>query len=84
MQTQKIAITVPKDIIAQLDSISQGRGLSRSRIISDLLRSSLAEERSKKLQDAYNRIFADKKIRDEQIETSRWFEKTESGDGQEW
>lgn len=84
MRTQKIAITVPKDLIAQLDSISQGMGLSRSRLVSDLLRNSLAAERAKKVQAAYNQVFADEKISNEQIETSRWFENAESGDGQEW
>lgn len=84
MQTQKIAISVPKDLVAQLDSIGQRRGISRSRLISELLRSSLAEERSRQLRKEFDRVFADQKIRNEQIETSRWLEKAEPGGGEKW
>ncbi|MBW1759867.1 MAG: hypothetical protein JRI88_06090 [Deltaproteobacteria bacterium] len=84
MQTQKIAITVPKDLIAQLDLISRQKGMPRSRLISNLLRKSIAKERAENLKAAYDQVFSDESIKSEQLKTSQWFEKAESGDGQEW
>ena len=84
MNTQKIAITVPQDIVSIVDEISQQKGISRSRLISKILRERIEEEKGLAMQATYDLIFSDDKIRKEQIETSRWFDSGEKSEGQEW
>ena len=38
MNTRKVAITIPNDIIAVIDKISKKSGVSRSKYISEVLR----------------------------------------------
>ena len=38
MHTQKVAITIPKELVAMVDDISKKRGLSRSKFISMVIR----------------------------------------------
>ena len=72
MPTQKIAITVPDDLIGLIDQVSQARGVSRSSYISGVLREKLADEQNRRLKDAYNRVFDDEDLRQEQIDASSW------------
>ena len=84
MNTQKVAITVPKNILIMIDKISQARGISRSKLISSILERNLAEEKAAYLKNAYNKVFADDAINDEQRTTAQWFGKTGNESGQEW
>jgi metal-responsive CopG/Arc/MetJ family transcriptional regulator len=72
MPTQKIAITVPDDLIGLIDQVSQSRGVSRSSYISTVLREKLADEQARRLKDAYNRVFDDEDLRREQIAAASW------------
>jgi len=72
MPTQKIAITVPDDLIDLIDEVSRARGVSRSSYISNVLREKLADEQNRRLKDAYNRVFDDENLRREQIASSTW------------
>ncbi len=84
MNTEKVALTIPKDLLAMVDSISRERGLSRSKFISNLIRERIRDEKNASLKEAYDRVFADDRIRKEQLETARWFEAGGSTEGQEW
>jgi len=84
MNTQKVAITVPKDLIVLVDEISRKKGISRSRFISKTLREKVLTEKDRQLREAYDRVFSDDSIRKEQIETSELFDGTGSNEGQEW
>ena len=84
MNTQKIAITVPSDLLDIIDEISTRRSISRSKFISLLLREKLQEERNRHLKNEYDRVFSDKAISDEQLKTTMWFDGTGSKEGQEW
>jgi metal-responsive CopG/Arc/MetJ family transcriptional regulator len=84
MNTQKVAITVPKNIIIMIDKISQSRGISRSKLITLMLEQKLADEKAVYLKNTYNAIFNDDSIRKEQRSTAQWFEKTGNEGGQEW
>ena len=53
MNTQKIAITIPTDLVVMVDAISKQRRLSRSRFISMVLREKLQEEKDRHLKDEY-------------------------------
>lgn len=84
MNTQKIAITIPRELVASIDEISKDKGLSRSKYISMILKESITAQRQKKIRDAYNRVFSDETIQEEQLNWTRWFDSTESEEGQEW
>lgn len=84
MNTQKIAITVPSDLLDIIDKTTEQRSMSRSKFISLLLRERLTEERNRQLKDEYDRVFSDSAICDEQSKTALWFDGAGSREGQEW
>ena len=84
MNTQKIAITVPSDLLDIIDKATEQRSISRSKFISLVLREKLQEERSRHLKSEYDRVFSDKAIRDEQLKTAAWLDGAGSREGQEW
>ena len=84
MNTQKVAITIPVDLVTIVDEISKERGMSRSKYISSVLREKVLNEKERQLKNAFNQVFSDDSIRKEQRETASWFEGTGSKAGQEW
>ncbi|MEK7289600.1 MAG: hypothetical protein AAB067_05430 [Planctomycetota bacterium] len=84
MNTQKIAITVPSDLLDIIDKTTEQRSMSRSKFISLLLRERLLEERDRQLKDQYDRVFSDSAICGEQLETAMGFDGAGSREGQEW
>lgn len=84
MNTQKVSLTISKEIIHMIDSISKDLGISRSKYVSLVLKEKLREEKEKKLKEAYDEVFSDQSVKDEQLVTSKWFEGSGSKDGQEW
>ena len=65
--TKKVAITIPEDLLREIDEISRQRGVSRSRLMSELLREKLVEEQNQSLRSAYDQVFSDEAICREQI-----------------
>ena len=84
MNTQKVAITIPADLVAIIDEISRQLGLSRSKYISTVLREKVLSEKERQIKESYNRIFADDSIQKEQLQTAIWFDGTGNQGGQEW
>ncbi len=84
MHTQKIAITMPKDLVATINEISKQKGLSRSKFISMILKEKIIAEKKKQVRAAYDSVFSDKSIQQEQLNWTRWFEEASSEEGQEW
>lgn len=84
MNTQKIAISMPTDLVAMIDILSKQKGMSRSRYISTILREKILNEKERQIKEAYNRVFSDDSIRKEQLETSLWFDGAGSIEGLEW
>jgi len=84
MTTQKVAISMPEDLIEDIDLISKNKGLSRSRYIAYALRAKVADEKREFLKQAYDRVFSDEKMQKEQRDTAIWFEGVGSEEGQEW
>ena len=84
MATQKVAITMPADLVTVIDDISKQKGISRSKFISTVLLERALIEKEKHIKDAYDRIFSEELIRKEQLETTVWFEGVESKEGQTW
>ena len=84
MNTQKVAITVPKNILIMIDNISKSKGLSRSKFISTVLTKNILDEKAQYLKDAYDKVFSDDSIKAEQLSIAEWFEKAGEKGGQEW
>lgn len=84
MHTKKVAITIPKELVAMVDDISKKRGLSRSKFISMVLMERVISERNHYIKNTYDRIFSDESIKEEQLNCARWFEGLGIEQGQEW
>lgn len=84
MHTQKVAITIPKELVTMIDNISKKKGLSRSKFISTVLRETLISQRNRQIKETYDQTFSDESIRKEQLSCTRWFEGLEIEEGQEW
>ncbi len=84
MHTQKVAITIPKELILMIDDMSKKKGLSRSKFISNVLREKLIWERNRHIKETYDQIFSDESLREEQLSCAKWFEGLEIEEGQEW
>ena len=84
MNTQKVAITMPKELVKIIDDISKKNRISRSKFISTVLYERVVDENKKKLKNAYDRVFSDSSICKEQLDTAKWFSNLDVGEGQEW
>lgn len=84
MNTQKIAITIPSDLVLMIDEISKQQGISRSRLISNVLRERIIKARDCRIKEAYDQIFSDELICKEQLDTITGFEAFGNTEGQEW
>ena len=84
MNTQKVAITMPIDLLRTIDDISKQKGISRSRYIAIILREKMLDEKERQIKASYNRVFSDELILREQLETASWLEGAGSKEGQEW
>jgi metal-responsive CopG/Arc/MetJ family transcriptional regulator len=84
MNTQKVAITIPADLVAMIDDISKQKGLSRSKYISIVLHEKISSEKEQQIKDSYNRVFSDDSIKEEQLQTAIWFDGAGNQGGQEW
>jgi len=67
VNTKKVAMTIPEDLLGEIDEMSRQRGVSRSRLISELLREKLVQEQNQSLRSAYDEIFSDETICQEQV-----------------
>jgi len=84
MNTHKVAITMPADLITMVDEVSRQEGISRSKYISIVLREKLLSDRENQIREAYNRVFSDELVQKEQLETALWFDRAGGIEGQEW
>lgn len=84
MNTIKVAITVPKDLIAAIDSLSNKSKMSRSKFISNVLKEKINQNKEMMIKEAYDRVFSDHDIQKEQRETLQWMEGLDDEEGQEW
>jgi metal-responsive CopG/Arc/MetJ family transcriptional regulator len=84
MHTQKVAITIPKELVMMIDDIIKKKGVSRSKFISTILRETLMSQRNRQIKDAYDQAFSDESLKKEQLTCTRWFEGLGTEEGQEW
>lgn len=67
MNTRKVAMTMPEDLLREIDELSNQKGISRSRLISELLREKLIDEQNQFLRCAYDEVFSNEAVCREQI-----------------
>jgi len=84
METQKLAITIPSDLLARIDATSNREKISRSRLISRMLAEKLSEQQARFLKQAYDEVFSDPQVQREQIETASVFAALGNKAGQQW
>ena len=84
MRTEKIAITIPSDLVSLIDDIRSKRGISRSKFIALLLREKIMDEQAREIREAYDRVFSDESVVQEQLDTAACFEGSGKDEGQEW
>ena len=84
MRTEKVAITIPSDLVALIDGIRSKRGVSRSKFITLLLRQKILDEQALEIREAYDRVFSDDSVVKEQLDTAVWLEGSGREEGQEW
>jgi len=84
MTTQKVAISMPEDLVKDIDLITKTKGVSRSRYVASALGEKVADEKRELLKQAYDRVFSDEKIQKEQMDSAKRFESVGSKGGQEW
>lgn len=77
---QRTAITLPADLLADVDDAARGEGRSRSAFIREVLREALRRRRSAAVSRALNETYADPELRDE---TARIAAEMENG-AAEW
>jgi hypothetical protein len=84
MRTEKVAITIPSDLVAVIDDIRSRKGVSRTKFITMLLRQKIQDEQARKIREAYDRVFSDPSLAKEQVDTAAWFDSVGSDAGQVW
>lgn len=84
MRTEKVAITIPSDLVATIDAIRSRRGVSRSKFITLLLRQKVQDEQEREIREAYDRVFSDEAVVREQLDTAAFLDGSGKEEGQEW
>jgi metal-responsive CopG/Arc/MetJ family transcriptional regulator len=67
MASSKIAITIPEDVLKQVDAAARARGQSRSGFISRVLRAALRARRDRDITRRLDAIFLDEQVAAEQL-----------------
>ncbi|MEN8691736.1 MAG: hypothetical protein ABF303_15195 [Desulfobacterales bacterium] len=74
MHTEKVAITIPSDLISVIDDIRSTQGVSRSKFITLLLREKIMDEQAREIREAYDGVFSDESIVQEQLDAAACLE----------
>jgi metal-responsive CopG/Arc/MetJ family transcriptional regulator len=74
MHTEKVAITIPADLISVIDDIRSTQGVSRSKFITLLLREKIMDEQARDIREAYDGVFSDESIVQEQLDAAACLE----------
>jgi len=84
MAARKFAISIPADVMSQVDRAARRRGVTRSRFISQVL-SHVANARcDAEISNAVEIFFSDPQMAREQAATARAFRKVAARGGTEW
>lgn len=84
MATKKFAISVPEDVMAQVDGAAADRGITRSRFITEMLRRVASARTDAEIRRRVNEVFADPDVAEEQRETAQAYRSRGPHQGAEW
>jgi negative regulator of sigma E activity len=84
MAAVKFAISVPEDVMREVDRAAAKRRVTRSRFIGDVLRRVARASTDADIARRVDALFADPAIRREQAETARAFRKASPRAGARW
>lgn len=84
MKAKKIAISVPADVIDEVDGAAKRRRVTRSAFITDILRRVARAKRDADITKQISDFFSDSEIAAEQSRTARDYRAVSSGIGTEW
>ncbi len=84
MAARKFAISVPEEVMREVDRAARGLGVTRSRFISGVLRRVARARSDSEITRRVDELFADPEIAREQSETARALRSRASRAGTEW
>ena len=71
MPVRKIAISIPEDVLAQVDAAAAERGENRSRFITQMLQLLAQARTDREISRRVDAVFADLEVAREQVKTAR-------------
>jgi hypothetical protein len=84
MPAKKFAISIPEDVMKEVDVAARARGVTRSRLIADILRKTAELRRDADITRELNRLFEDPELVREQGETAQAYRARASSVGTRW
>jgi metal-responsive CopG/Arc/MetJ family transcriptional regulator len=84
MAVRKIAISVPEEVLRQVDRAAKARHMTRSRFISRALARIASARRDAEITRRIDEILSEPEVAREQVETARAFQRARSARGTEW
>jgi metal-responsive CopG/Arc/MetJ family transcriptional regulator len=82
--TRKLAISVPEDVIEQVDQAASRRGMTRSGFITHVLERVARARTDAEISRRVDEIFSDPKVAREQAQTAKAFRRIAAARGAEW
>jgi len=80
----KIAISVPRDVMVEVDRAARERGVARSRFISDVLRLVAQARNDAEVTRRLDAVFADARVQSEQRDDAERYLTAGSRSGADW
>lgn len=84
MAAKKFAISIPEDVMKQVDRAASLRGVTRSRFIASVLRRAALARTDAEITRRMNDVFADERVADEQRRTSEELGAAAWPPGEKW
>lgn len=84
MAARKFAISVPENVMRQVDRAARRRGMTRSGFIAEVLARVARARTDFEISRRVDAFFADPEIAREQVETARAFRRAAATAGTEW
>lgn len=84
MAVRKIAISVPEEVLRQVDQAAKARHMTRSGFISRALARIASTRRDAEITRRIDELMAEPEVAAEQVETARAFQRARSRRGTEW
>ena len=84
MPVHKIAISIPREVMVEVDRAARERGVARSRFISDVLRLVARARTDAEVTRRLDAVFADPRVAAEQVGDAERYLAGGSTDGDAW